>query len=126
MFKELFAESKKTVLTVKLNNENITYAKEDIFEMINEFDMYMGTDNLPKWLYFALLNSTEFILRLGTRSKKKIEKYAREAVKLILNDVLNGKVKKIEIKGKNILNQYICDDCIDNVSLSVYAEQVKK
>ena len=123
MFKELF-EKENSILTVRINNKNIKYTRSEILEMINDLSLYMGADNLPKWLYFALQSSPYFIMNLGTNSSKKIQKYAKKATELILMDVINGKVKKIKIEGKSPY-QSICDTCIDNVKLSIYAEQVK-
>lgn len=43
-------ESKKTITVIVYNDKKIEYSKEDIQELIDDIDDYIGSDNLPKWL----------------------------------------------------------------------------
>ena len=90
-FKEYLSES---AVKVETYNGMINYDLSEIEDMIDYPDMYETADNLPKWIGQALR------IQLRRPTNKNIRSVTRN----ILDDIMSGKIKKIEFNRDNQRN----------------------
>lgn len=89
-FSEFITES--NIVKVETFKGFESYTEDDIKDMVDNPADYSGSDNLPKWLEVAMMNS-----KLSAKKRKT-------AVQNILQDILNKNVKEIKFMRDNDKN----------------------
>ena len=102
-------EEAKDVLTVKFGNgKKQGFSKADIDEILNDMDMYMSADNIPKWI-----NQSRAAVGQSVKKKKDMI--------VILKDILKGNYNFLDLSTRKGLVKESVD--LEEAKLSDFVEQ---
>jgi len=102
-------KEKNEITVITYGGKLLSYSKEDIKEIIDDFDTYIGADDLPKWLYVITFIDKDPDFIKFIKSKEKISK--QEMILNFLKKLLTVKSAIINVqtdkKYKNFIRLYI-------------------